>query len=219
MHIPKTGGTLIEEIALENGVRWGMNMDLDGCGRVADTCPFWHWPPAWLPKPTIYDDKEVFCVVRNPFSRIVSEYRYLVANPDLAFDYAGLLEEHGCTEEGLNGFVRSALDRMMNGDTMLQLCHLIPQSTYIWGPVDEALDEPQRQWCQDILRNEDLDREFDDLMERKGYGLRLEGNRSNEGACTNLSMANLTSESRRLVRAVYFDDFDRLNYSMDVSDV
>ena len=114
VHIPKTGGTAIEEAALRRRICWGMQadsnhwqtwMEADGrpgapvraCRKSRDTgkmmegaltdpstdcCAWWHVPPRYLlanasatqgARHSAYDHRLRFCVVRNPFERLVSQ--------------------------------------------------------------------------------------------------------------------------------------------------
>ena len=92
VHITKTGGTTIERVGCENGFKWGSMhyfpyFDCEGPDvsswemrkqDYANISP-WHTPPKILEK--LVDDKEnpfkgsdLFTIVRNPYTRFVSEY-------------------------------------------------------------------------------------------------------------------------------------------------
>lgn len=91
LHVPKTGGTSIEAIAARNNVSWGI------CafpGHDDPTCPvatgssqlngtwphsdWWHLTRQQFPLAGVdpYRDAEIFTVVRDPYSRMVSEFNY-----------------------------------------------------------------------------------------------------------------------------------------------
>lgn len=63
IHIPKTGGTSIEESAKKNNLLWGKyDTSLKGYKNISP----WHCPQEISPY--------CFCVVRNPFDRFISEF-------------------------------------------------------------------------------------------------------------------------------------------------
>ncbi|KAL7461024.1 hypothetical protein ACHAXS_001461 [Conticribra weissflogii] len=91
VHITKTGGSAIEKAAFLHGVRWGAchfkKIAEVGCSRpdIHYTFPGgspWHLPPKFAmafvykntSKPVLYHDVDLFTVVRNPYSRMVSEF-------------------------------------------------------------------------------------------------------------------------------------------------
>ena len=92
VHITKTGGTTIERVGCEHGFKWGsmhyfpyfncVGPDVSGWEMGKDdyknSSP-WHTPPKILEK--MFADKEnpfkgseLFTIVRNPYTRFVSEY-------------------------------------------------------------------------------------------------------------------------------------------------
>lgn len=95
IHIPKTGGTSIEEAGLEYGVHWGGKYDAVGLNvssvnlsegpqwllEVAPhtVCSWQHVPPRYIDlEESPYRGSENFCVSRNPYERIISEYEFLL---------------------------------------------------------------------------------------------------------------------------------------------
>lgn len=79
VHVPKAGGTTIEQIFLANG--WGMNLFDSGEGE-GTLNPVRKCSPQHLHFETLQKIFRlgrfnlVFCVVRNPLTRIISEYRW-----------------------------------------------------------------------------------------------------------------------------------------------
>lgn len=93
IHIPKTGGTSIEEAGLEFGIHWGGKYDPVGLNvssvnlsegpqwlfEVAPhtVCSWQHVPPRYIDlEESPYRRSENFCASRNPYERIISEYEF-----------------------------------------------------------------------------------------------------------------------------------------------
>ena len=103
IHIPKTGGTSIEDIGNKYNYSWGrynekFNNILTGNvyrGVPIVHCSPWHIPPYLTynfnftsivgqsinddddDNDSLYANKETFCIVRNPYTRVISEWNYL----------------------------------------------------------------------------------------------------------------------------------------------
>jgi len=101
IHIPRTGGTTVEECSANEMLeerRWGKYRSVDMLQKdPAFNCSIWHAPPKLLdhngsPHCHVLDhsgdggyrpyaeDEESFCVVRNPYERLISEYGFFVAH-------------------------------------------------------------------------------------------------------------------------------------------
>lgn len=161
---------------------------------------------------------EIFCLKRNPYSRLVSEYKF-EASRLLAKKVEGLivpvedvasLQLFGkpiCSADGLNEFVQKALSAFQGGNSYVMDCHIMPQTMYMSSKDGAA--------CTNVIAVEELPGSFDTFMERKGCPIRLGASKSNEGrVCLGLSADNLTKESKRLIQAVYREDFRLLNYTL-----
>jgi len=83
IHIPKCAGTTIEDNAEKIGILWGKN-DLilkHCCNGVKGAC-FWHLPLRFIPKyklTCLLERYNLFCVVRNPYDRCLSEFHYFLS--------------------------------------------------------------------------------------------------------------------------------------------
>lgn len=218
LHIPKNAGTSIEDAGFASGIEWGRYMSFKGCDLGFNDCEAsWHQPPARVLGSNMYTDARVFCVVRHPYSRAVSEYQYLVANPEYRRQLAGIIEEEGCSATGLNEALKLALTSYQASPANFDIhfCHMIPQAFYIWGAEND--NGHRCQWCHEVIRLEEFPKAFDDLMERFGYNVSLPQHDSNRGACPDLSVADLSDEVLELLAEVYKDDLEMLNYSPDVN--
>ena len=112
IHIPRTGGTAIEEFGKTLGVRWGRRSRENDAGYsngVHSSCSFWHRPLRAHPK-----SKHTFCIVRSPLERAVSEYRF--THPTR------------CSAKGLNEYLRRVL---VNKEPSKNDCHFVAQTEFV----------------------------------------------------------------------------------------
>jgi hypothetical protein len=214
LHIPKNAGTAIEDAGDSYGVKWGRYMDFGACDLGFNDCKAsWHQPPAKILRSNMYTQGRVFCVVRDPYARAVSEYKYLVANPEYRGAFRQIIEQEGCSATGLNTMLDQALTLFKSSASQheaINLCHMIPQSYYVWGAPDA--DGRRCQWCHEVLHHEQLPESFNDLMERFNMDVRLPHSHVNEGSCANLTVNDLSSSVRDLLTDVYQDDLALLGY-------
>ena len=76
LHVPKNGGTAIKKVA---------RMPAQGKRHKRATgCTHYHMPPQWLPHFGAYprvtgtDKTNTFMIARDPFAKIISEWRYVL---------------------------------------------------------------------------------------------------------------------------------------------
>jgi len=197
IHIPKTAGTAIEDAGRKAGLWWGRFDRSDHVGHINSSCMFWHEVP-------ISRDESVrtFCVMREPFDRILSEIRYELA-----------LEGRSClSEQELNFRVDFCARKGQHMD-----CHWIPQYEYV-------------KHCDHILRYDHLHHDFNVLMKAYGYKVRLPeqhtmpadhvpGMKSANHYC-NLGTANITFFGKRRASRFYYLDtklYDKLGENVMVN--
>ena len=80
LHIPKNAGSSIEVAAEKLGLHWGRWAAWKHLRQHVPAfteCLDYHIPIDALLRPNPYEGKEVFCVVRNPFDRLISQYSWL----------------------------------------------------------------------------------------------------------------------------------------------
>jgi len=162
VHIPKTGGSAIEEMAKRHGIPWGQCAFLPkghakcpgrripyGIFRARDVpfsgVPIWHVPPKYFDQVMVFrndtrignpyikkNNRTLFAVVRNPYDRLLSEYYFRM--------HLVLKKplEYTNKAKNLNQFVMHHLSRMSkftpNDARFYQLSgHLIPQYEYVYS--------------------------------------------------------------------------------------
>lgn len=202
VHIPKTAGSSILEWCRHEGVPViVIGHDDRGAGYrgAAD----------WLE----HDDPDAFCVVRNPFDRLVSAYRYLSRGGNRASDALDR-ERFIAPYTDFRSFVLKGLGGPARNDILRQV-HLRPQICWVRHGQGVAVGH--------LLRYERLQSDFDHLF--LGWGLRSgllpEVNRASRGladyreayqfegsAC--LDMINI-------VTSAYKEDFEFFGYEAHLS--
>lgn len=198
LHIPKTAGTFIEgnrPVILKKrhaDVKgWGMKgITEDECSipvhderwpwcqvpnseygrftrrgsvlKANATCSPWHVPPSSDEKlKQYYDQCETFCVVRNPLQRLISQYRN--------YKPAAWVSEN-CNTDGFRTFVQQHMPKFKQ-NPYEQSCHWVSQTEYVYGIAGPTPGAPA--YCQHVLRFENLDEEFHQLMLNFGINVTL----------------------------------------------
>lgn len=218
LHIPKTAGSTIErdswsQLASNAVVGWGSrdmalrecshpakskwptcNLDVDGDGKE-DTqgCSAWHVPPFLDPVLLRhYGECETFCVVRNPTTRLVSEYRNWHHR------------DEDCESSKFETWAAKQM-QIEQGLPYMSDCHFVPQVKYVFGPGDPQGGTARQ--CQHVLHFESLQAEFRALMEDFGLPVKLRSHELNHHCDINVS--------RRLeasIESSYGGDFDAFGY-------
>jgi len=210
VHIPKTGGRAIESAAKAASVHWGQEYWKDwrsdvGMSERGHRCSAWHVPPAYLhPACSPYVASDVFCVVREPVHRAVSEFRYHVD-----WWLVNRNTQIPCTEQELNRFIAQSMDSVEDGDEFIDDCHWIPQSHYIWGPDGT-------QWCSHVLKFESLSDEFRALMASQDLRVQLPERDSNSEFSSkrlcDVTVDMLSTDNKARLRRHFARDFSLLGY-------
>lgn len=221
IHIPRTGGTTIEDCSKKQEEQWGhANPNIRGLTSIGDLpakCYKQHVPPSFLPD--IYSQKETFCAVRNPYSRMISQFGYIAA----------MFGKVNCTRESLNAKLLADLTDVRNGKAFWSDCHYLPQVDYVYQtnaswrdfaggsrPVlSVRIEEPRA--CSHVLHTERLEEEFNRLMESNGYPYRLSRDdvswTKSPSECGAFKVEDLSAEVRHLIEEVYAQDFEVLGYA------
>lgn len=188
IHITKTGGTSIEMNGKRKRISWGMFHKEYG---------WWHevFPHKKSSLKLKYD---WFLVVRNPWTRIVSEANCRWGG------MGRIAEAKEWSREQLNDFVISKVlsrNQEMIGRGIGD--HYTEQHKY--------LDFSQR---IHILRFETLREEFDSLMKKYHLPVKMKKRFNSGKNLFNLSIVD--EQLEKLVKKVYMDDFHYFGYSMDL---
>tara|TARA_B100001027_G_scaffold102412_1_gene70381 strand:+ start:213 stop:839 length:627 start_codon:yes stop_codon:yes gene_type:complete len=184
IHIPKTGGTTIEDVGHKHHIKWGRN-NRDSNTTVHHKCSTWHNPSRSF-------DHTTFCVIRDPLDRMVSEYK----------DQLKLEKHHSqkdwCNSSHLNDWVVHTLtNNRQNPDH--HDCHLLTQSDFTES-------------CDVKLDFNRLDKDFNNLMSKayKDKNITIgDVPKKNVGSAKcNVSVDDFTDNVRNLILEEYAADVD-----------
>lgn len=190
IHIPKNAGTTIENIANEKNIKWGRFKPSHKNSVLNNNCNYWHTPPKYFNNKSLYKKDKTFCVIRNPYDRMVSEYKY-----------RNKKKKH--TPEDLNKWLHEKLIPLNYMDGGMN-CHFIPQYEYIY-------DDNDKQVCDHILDFNNLSADFNNMTKKHSINLQLSKSRKDNKTANSVSVKDLTNDTKELIKSVYYKDFDILS--------
>jgi len=186
VHITKTAGTSIEKWGLQYNIKWGKEKTGPYQG------PFWH-----STKKTYLNEKSIsFMCVRNPYTRLISEYYC----PWLG--YAGnhcnvFINENPNTKEHLNKWIREFVKKGYEK----HLWHGTPQ--YLYLPVDN------------IIYFENLQNDFTNLLRKHNINYNPKLPKVNKSKIKKkFNISDLDEETINLINCVYKKDFEIFGYKL-----
>jgi len=204
IHIPRTGGTTVEDHGMgrsTGGVRielWGhmhpkiLHQPPMRLGRGAP-CYRQHVPPSQLPE--VYKGRETFCVVRDVYSRLVSQYKYEMQ----------MWQRLPCSQTALNSWIATIPMRYPYGSD----CHFLDQGAYIysWNPETAKVDK-RKKWCKHVFQFERLQNDLNEFFATFDYPMRVDDKAAWTASSKRCSLrsANLSSSSKQLIARFYADD-------------
>lgn len=248
IHIPKTSGNTIKQIYSEHNIYLGepywkdlkkkipkyydyllkekyYNILINFNNTNHHNIVIWHIPMAFWKDDIVHQFKQkynIFCIVRNPYDRIVSDFKYWIkfykniSIGRLKYYYKNLLDEvlqiydnnFELSEHNLNRIITKLLS---NDKFKYKLDgHLIPQYKYVFKKInDKNIQIPNY-----ILKLENINNDFnkfknkyskfikDDIM------LQIHRNKSE----FSLSKNSLYPETKKLIYKYYEKDFKYFDY-------
>lgn len=173
-----------------------------GLKEGAPHCSLWHIPPKYFRSPNVYEGADVFCTIRDPSSRAVSQVKYTLKR------FSNCKK---CNEDFLNNEILLQLRKVESGNLFGEDCHWLSQSAYTRSADKEM--------CTRVIRFEEDPHSFNSVMDEYGYHyIRMKSDTriNNSTNCCDVSVSNLHPETRQLLKKVYAEDYSRLNYSSPV---
>jgi hypothetical protein len=195
----------VNSIKKLGGEVWGhMNPDLQQESNETG-CPLYLTPQKYWPvdlKRKYFGDKKIFGVLRDPYERLVSQFR---GDHE---DYGGT---GGISTCDLNGAVKASMKELLNGGNIFAgACTKVPQSEYFDGPYGISI--PVDNWRFPQSANE--------LFKDHGYHnfhIRQK-DIMNVFKCADHWSAEFDKETRQMIREFYKKDFDLLCKSFGYCD-
>lgn len=182
IHIPKTGGTFVENFLRQSNVLIGRFENEMINSSVANPdfsftpdCSHYHVPPKFYS--IDFSTVTPFTIIRHPVARLVSDYNWT--------------KRYGKISQDINEFVKQNLTK---GNTTSD-CHFLPQVDYI---VDKNGKE-----CQTFLRFENLDHDLRWLCRTQNIKVHNKKVFKNK---TNSKRGELSEESKQHILRFYHDD-------------
>ena len=235
IHITKTAGATIEFVGREE--HWGQHDGEYGKKMRAslEWTPkdYWHIPPQFMTSELFSDLRshfDYFAVVRNPFERVISEtfckwagfqnkHKNKMWNPrknwkDPANINAWITYRLNEVQTKIQTFEqqKSIVGLHVAANETLLCGHWIPQHYYVVD--DSGIDFIQP---ENVLRFENIARDFQGLMERYGLSYILgdvhHNKRPEDATFTVLQLSEVNIE---LIRNIYRKDFIKFDYSLEV---
>lgn len=153
---------------------------------------------------------DVFCAVREPVERLLSEYRYMYFHGLPPYQGPYYFPEPECSASGFEEFV-PLLFADLRRSLYQSLCMLVPQSVMVFGRPDTA--SQGHQFCKHILRQENLTAGFNHLMQEYGLDAQLDDvpQFMHADQCS-IDIAEVSQQTKDLIYDFYRADYKAFGY-------
>jgi len=188
IHIPKNAGTSIEDFGFFLGAKWG-RVDRNYISSINPSY-FWHSPLTQTGD--IYSNHDKFCIVRNPYKRLLSVV------------YCKLRKYIPSTAEEFNLDIVNSIERYKADPFNHGLSHWIPQHEFVYSDGKKIVDH--------ILRIENLDSELHDLLSSYGVENRMTIHSNKSDKEKRFGISDLYPETLQLFNETYSKDFEYFEY-------
>ena len=144
-----------------------------------------------------------FAIVRNPFNKMVSEYKW--KKKHFGNDRVTFGKTKKCSVDVMNRWMAHNL----SGDFFN---HMTPYTEFIF-------DSSGKQIVKHVVRFESAKEELKKLFNEynlNGVYQEWLHTHSNRGDCPNLKASMISEENKEIIRDRYKDDFDKFEYPMEI---
>ena len=240
IHIPKTAGSSIEEILYLHNYKESRPQKVLKKYKYSDILKAGysylhnvskHHLPLSVYKFSlenrIKNNYYLFAVVRNPYERIISDFRFWVSKfypehhdgnnrqfRNLCSEIKEIVPNLQVNPKNLNLFVHYVLGDDHYNFSVLD-GHLIPMHQYTHKLIKYGKKKRYEPFCE-ILKMENLDEDFNTLIQKLHLKVPLNSTKTtvhNKSQGQKLTPRDLDSQSLRLIRKRYLLDFKLFGYS------
>jgi len=202
-HITKTAGSTIVWIAHLDNVKWGWGdeqfwKNLIVSSRYKYKGCIWHFPISFCENKLLNETLlkyNFFTVVRNPYERCISEYYCKWGGPEIKSK----------EKKDFNSYIQKNLIDIKN--FKFTSGHFIPQFFY-------AYDENNKRIIEDVLKYENIETEFNNLMNKYNYKFKFFYDK-NKNLIKKFKQCDFSKETIKLIQEVYYKDFIFFNYDLE----
>lgn len=184
IHIPKTGGTFVENYLKESQMDVGRfdNILKDRSNNMIMDCSKYHIPPKYFPS-IDFKKLHIFTVIRHPIERIISEYNYQKTFFRESFHL------------DINQFVKENIYK----NNFSEDCHFIPQHEFITDSYGNQ--------CEMFLRFEHLTHDLKWYCRQ--HNIPIHDKKVNKLKSKSITNQNeMTEETKQLVLHFYKKDLE-----------
>lgn len=203
VHITKTSGTYIENIAYEKGIPWGRFDPLPNYLVELSTSP-WHIPYKYfneLELCNILDEYDLFTVVRNPYTRVISELFCKWGSAEIVLN----VTEINCfrDKDNINSLLNKALKYLEKSAPKYN--HWAKQSEFLFGKSGNVI-------INHVLKFENIEIEFMELMKKYKIDLLFDNTKFVNKNIYSFQPTDLSKANINLINKIYHDDFVNFDY-------
>ncbi len=240
VHITETGGQVIEKAAASVGLNWGVCHFLSMADSIGCADPDykweraegsyiltsrWHTPPKDLLAAGIDDNennpymgKDLFTVVRNPYTRMVAEYyNPYVGGANIGGDDDVEIMNRWISRH-LSDLIQQRADykaRVAKGEELLDINSPDPLGGKHFNPqVDYVYDDEGKRLIDNVIHYEDLKSEFKALMREYGFSSLVQIPRGYRNEERQLTFMDLYPETIAIINQIAHEDFYAFGYEM-----
>ena len=185
VHVPKTGGTMVEETFLKYGYFVGIFLDKDSRSYINNyKCSTWHYPHKH--SKINFNDYITFIVVREPISRLLSE---------LNWKHFGYFYKNRFSD--INSFISYHFGKKeisYDGD-----CHLVPQYEYLYDSYGNKVEN--------ILNQKTLNKDLEGFIKKYNLDI-LVSNKKVNTTTKKYFIEDISYNNLELIKNYYKKDLE-----------